>query len=204
MKVIQQSFEIITDISKNANKELRLIEMAGRTCYKSENKGAESTEQFIRSIIRNGHESVLEHSLLTVKFVTSRSVSHQLVRHRLCAFSQESQRYCNYSLGKFKDGVLFIEPVGMDQEDIIRWIDSCDNAEKCYLELLNKGCKPELARSVLPNSTKTELVMSANYREWRHILKERTSNKADPNMRALMISLLSELQYRIPIVFENV
>lgn len=205
MKIEKQRYEILTDISPNAEKELRLIEKAGRTCYKSEPGDFEKCKCFIRNIISNGHESVLEHSLLTVKFITSRAVSHQLVRHRLCAFSQESQRYCNYSFGKFDNEITFIEPVDiLETGSYNRWKEQCAEAEIAYMVLLGEGSlKPESARAVLPNSTKTELVMSANYREWRHILKERTSSRADPNMRQLMIPLFSDLYFRIPVVFED-
>lgn len=203
MKIEKQSFEILTEVSPNAEKELRLIEMAGRTCYKSPTGDFEQCKRFIRNIIANGHESVLEHSLLTVRFITSRSVSHQLVRHRLCAFSQESQRYCNYGKDKFGNEVSFIEPIGMNEFDLIEWTLFCEKAEKEYMASLNRGISPETARAVLPNCTKTEIVMSTNYREWRHILKERVSPRADPNMRALMMGLLSHLYFEIPVVFED-
>lgn len=203
MKVEQQNFEILTEISPNAEKELRLIETAGRTCYKSEIGDFERCKNFVRTIIKNGHESVLEHSILTVKFVTSRSVSHQLVRHRLCAFSQESQRYCNYSQGRFDNEISFIPPVGITKEEFEVWKRSCANDEYEYMQAINKGRAPESARAILPNCTKTEIVMTANYREWRHILKERTSRRADPNMRALMTSLLSRLYFDIPVIFED-
>lgn len=204
MKIVAQKFEILTEISPNAEKELGLIERAGRTCYKSEAKDRDTTERFIRGIIKRGHESVLEHSLLTVKFITSRSVSHQLVRHRLAAFSQESQRYCNYSKERFGNEVQFVDPVSMAVDEFQAWKNSCALDEKEYLRLIQKGVAPEIARAVLPNCTKTEIVMSANYREWRHVLKERTSERADPNMRSLMSSLLRELQERIPVIFEDV
>lgn len=204
MKIEMQSFEILTEISKNAEKELRLIEKAGRTCYKSEIGDFKKCKNFVRTIIKNGHESVLEHSILTVKFITSRSVSHQLVRHRICSFSQESQRYCNYSKGKFNSEVSFILPVGMVEPELSLWKKSCESDENLYMRSIQNGMSPEKARCVLPNCTKTELVMTTNYREWRHILKERTSQRADPNMRDLMVPLLSKLYLEIPIVFEDI
>jgi thymidylate synthase (FAD) len=148
---------------------------------------------------------VLEHSLLIVKITTARSISHQLVRHRLCAFSQESQRYCNYSKDKFDNEITVIRPAEFaDDSSFDDWLESCLTAEQSYFAMLSKGLKPEVARAVLPNCTKTELVMSANYREWRHILKERTSSRADPSMRKLMGSLLSELHSKIPVVFDDI
>jgi thymidylate synthase (FAD) len=204
MKIVSQKIEILTEISPNAEKELALIEKAGRTCYKSEAKNGDSTEKFIRRIIKLGHESVLEHSLLTVKFITSRSISHQLVRHRLAAFSQESQRYCNYSKEQFGSEIQFIQPISTTLEEFQAWKNLCALDEQEYIKLVRKGVAPEIARSVLPNCTKTEIVMSTNYREWRHVLKERTSKRADPNMRSLMRSLLRELQERIPVIFEDI
>lgn len=204
MKIVAQNFEILTEISPNAEKELGLIERAGRTCYKSETKDRETTERFVKGIIKRGHESVLEHSMLTVKFITSRSVTHQLVRHRLAAFSQESQRYCNYSKERFGNEVQFVAPVSIPVDEYQAWKNSCIMDEKEYLKLIQKGVNPEIARAVLPNCTKTEIVMSANYREWRHVLKERTNERADPNMRALMNGLLRELKQRIPVIFEDV
>lgn len=204
MKIINQSVEILSEISPNAEKELRLIEKAGRTCYKSETGNFTKCKEFIAGLIKSGHESVLEHSLLTVKFITSRNVTHQLVRHRLCAFSQESQRYCNYSLGKFNGEILFIEPHGYSEEELKIWKQNCRNIELQYMEMLARGKKPEEARAILPNCTKTELVMSANYREWRHVLKERTSRFADPNTKALMSELLVKLCLRIPVVFNDI
>lgn len=204
MKIEQQSFEILTEISPNAEKELRLIERAGRTCYKSEIGDFEQCKNFVRMIIKNGHESVLEHSILTVKFVTSRSVSHQLVRHRLCAFSQESQRYCNYSQGRFDNEISFIPPLELRDGALEEWKRLCIADEYTYMQAVQSGTKPEIARAILPNCTKTELIVSTNYREWRHILKERTSPRADQNMRDLMIPLLSRLYFDIPVIFEDI
>jgi len=203
MKIESQSFEILTEISHNAEKELRLIEKAGRTCYKSEPGDFERCKNFIRNIINSGHESVLEHSSLTVKFITSRSVSHQLVRHRLCAFSQESQRYCNYTKDRFSNEITFIPPVGLTEGEFEAWKRSCINDEYEYNRAIANGKSPETARAILPNCTKTEIVVTANYREWRHIFKERTSSRADASMRDLMIPLLSRLYFDIPVIFED-
>ena len=204
MKIESQSFEILTEISPNAEKELRLIEKAGRTCYKSEAGDFERCKNFIRNIINSGHESVLEHSSLTVKFITSRSVSHQLVRHRLCTFSQESQRYCNYTKDRFSNEITFIPPVGLAEGEFEAWKKSCISDEYEYNRAIANGKSPETARAILPNCTKTEIVVTTNYREWRHILKERTSSRADANMRDLMVPLLTRLYFDIPVVFEDI
>lgn len=203
MKMENQSFEILTEISPNAEKELRLIEEAGRICYKSKKGDFNKCKKFVKTLIARGHESVLEHSILTVKFITSRTVTHQLVRHRLCSFSQESQRYCNYSQGRFGGEITFIPPVGMSPDELEAWKNCCANDEREYMEAIAKGRAPESARAILPNCVKTEIVVTANYREWRHLLRERTSIHADPNMRALMTSLLVKLYFTIPVVFED-
>ena len=204
MRVVNQSFEILTEISPNGEKELRLIETAGRTCYKSESADFEKCKRFVHSLIKCNHCSVLEHSTLTVKFITSRAITHQLVRHRLCAFSQESQRYCNYSQGKFDNEITFVLPIGLKEDELIAWQNSCKRAEYEYMQAISKGQKPEIARSILPNCVKSEIVMTTNYREWRHIFKERTHPAADPNMQALMKLLLMRLKDDIPVVFDDI
>ena len=214
MRIVEQSYEILTDISDGGLKELKLIETAGRTAYKSEVKdhSDEDTYDFIRRLIENSHESVLEHSLLTVRFITDRGVTHELVRHRLCAFTQESTRYCNYSKGRFGHEITVIQPhwVSDDPERQIdfdvweNWTSQCLAAENAYMNALSKGQPPQLARDLLPTCTKAEIIVSANYREWRHILKLRTAKDAHPQMRALMIPLLAELKARIPVIFDDI
>jgi thymidylate synthase (FAD) len=214
MLIIDQSHEILA-----MHIDPALIELAGRTCYKSESKG--DPEGFVSMVMGRHHDSVLEHSLLTVRFVTNRGVSHEIVRHRLASFSQESTRYVNYE----KKGVVLIRPTWLcpsicgehwveELEDgrihcatfvkmtdavkrdkgFLLWQDAMMMAEVTYLQLLKQGWRPEQARGVLPNDLKTEIVVSANAREWRHIFKLRTAKAAHPDMRALMIPLLRELQ----------
>lgn len=194
---------------------LHLIEVAGRTCYKSEAKiTPESAEKFVASLLKSGHHSVIEHASASVRFITDRGVTHELVRHRLCAFSQESTRYCNYG-GK---PMQFIRPVwcfenvlgdwkeelpGKVNSDLI-WLREMAKAEKCYNALLLLGWRPEQARSVLPNSLKTEIVVTANLREWRHIFSLRCSPKAHPQIRELMLSCLAGFQEVIPILFDDI
>lgn len=196
---------------------LKVIEWAGRICYKSKSDfDSESGEKFVKMIIKNGHHSVLEHVNFTVHMVVDRGVSHELVRHRLAAYSQESTRYCNY-----KGGVTFVIPPWVDikpcklkrgympkcdQTSIEDWLwaKSLVEAEDKYLQLV--GCKwsPQQARSVLPNSTKTEIVMTANIREWRHILALRTSLKAHPQMREIMLMVLDYFKGNYPVFFEDI
>jgi len=200
MKVIDQKWEW----AQKPIMPLETIEMAGRTCYKSEDKIApKSAEKFAKMILKNGHHSVLEHVNASVKFTTNRGVTHELVRHRLCAFSQESTRYVRY------DKMEFIKPVW--------WVAAADNiaaqfewrmameaAERSYIKLLKHGWRPEQAREVLPNSLKTEIVMTANLREWRDVFRLRTSNAAHPQMRELMRSCLAGFQQAIPVLFDDV
>lgn len=213
MNIIKPSFEIVSYISEGGIKELKHIERMGRISYKSEDKiteDGESAKKFIGKLIANGHESVLEHSSLSVIFITDRAVTHELVRHRLASFTQESQRYCNYSKDKFDNEVTFVEPWWMSDSDSIDsdaaypWIIAMNTAEKEYFELLDVGMAPQDARAVLPNSTKTEIGVTANYREWRHILKLRCSNAAHPDIRRLMRRLTIELKMRIPVVFDDI
>jgi len=205
MKVIRPSYEIL--YLPEPDEILRVIEIAGRTCYKSEHKiSHDSAKEFIRRIIKSGHESVIEHSFLTVKFICDRGVTHELVRHRLAAYSQESTRYANYSMDRFGSEITVIKPCffeeGSDEYNI--WLKAMEQAEKNYMELLKLGARPEEARSVLPNSLKAEIVMSANFREWRHVFRLRCSKRAHPQIREIMIPLLEELKKRVPVIFDDI
>jgi len=193
---------------------LALIEDAGRTCYKSEDKiTKDSASAFVAMIDRRGHHSVLEHSALTVRFVIDRGVSHELVRHRLCAFSQESTRYCNYGggvtfvipswvaiePGEYNDYANALKSSYMNADGM--WFNSLRDQELRYISLLTDGWTPQQARSVLPNSLKTEIVVTANFREWQHIFSLRCGKAAHPQMREVMIPLSQEMHKRIPEVF---
>lgn len=205
MKIINACYSIETPI--DGAEILKRIEKAGRTCYKSEDRiTEESAKVFVRKLIERGHESVLEHESITVRFVCDRGVSHEIVRHRLASYSQESTRYCNYSGDRFGSELTFIRPcffVGKPWA-YCAWDNAMGFAENVYFNLLSDGCTPQEARSVLPNSTKTEVVMTANLREWRHFLKLRTAKAAHPQMRELTVPLLHELQERIPVVFDDI
>lgn len=209
MRIIKPSYEIMTDISPFGTLELEQIERAARTCYKSEDKitdQAESAKKLIVKLIENGHEAMLEHSSLTVKFICDRGISHELVRHRMASFAQESTRYCNYSQDKFDNQITVIEPCFMvpESDAYEDWKIAMNVAESWYFEFLEEGLSPQEARCVLPNSLKTEVVMSANYREWRHILRLRTDPAAHPQMRELMLPLLKDLYERIPVIFDDI
>lgn len=211
MKIIEPSFEIINPTPEELRERIYwVLEAAGRTCYKSETDiTEESAAKFIQRRIQEGHESILEHAVMTVRFIIDRGVSHELVRHRLCAFSQESTRYCNYSKDKFGNELTFIRPFYLDENgpEYVAWETSCRVAENNYLRMLKIGCEPEEARAVLPNSLKTEVMMTANMREWRHILKLRAAGyagKPHPQMKQVMLPLLTYLQEVMPEVFGDI
>ena len=204
MKIIEPSVEIIN--APEYKTLLTTIEAAGRTCYKSEDKITDgSAEKFVRGIIKRGHEAVIEHGSLTVRFICDRGVSHEIVRHRLAAFCQESTRYCNYGKEGFGCEVTVIRPCTFaDTDSPYRiWKRSCENAEVAYFDLLNEGYTPQEARSVLPNSLKTEVVMTADLREIRHFLKLRCTAAAHPDMRVVANLLLKECKTRYPVFFED-
>lgn len=222
MKIIKPYFEILSKI--DGLEMIQNIERAGRTCYKSEdNITADSAEKFVKMLIDRGHESVLEHEKISVLFVCDRGVSHEIVRHRLASFSQESTRYCNYSKSKYNNQITVIKPLWCTNlteceilnmaesesmsginEDERRWIMAMLYAEHCYNNLTDKGWNAQQARSVLPNSLKTEIVVTSNLREWRTIFKQRTSKAAHPQMRELMCPLLDELKQIVPVVFNDI
>lgn len=205
MKIIEPSVELINP--PTYAELLSRVELAGRVCYKSEDKiSADSAEKFVGNIIKRGHEAVLEHGSLTVKFVCDRGVSHEIVRHRLAAYCQESTRYCNYSQEKFGTEITVIKPLFFEKNTPAwnMWKGACERAETAYFDLLNEGCSPQEARSVLPNSLKTEVVMTADMREWRHFLKLRCSPAAHPQMREVACELLSIMRECYPVFFEDI
>ena len=205
MKIISPDFEVLSLVDGRAI--LHDIERCGRVCYKSEDKITETSAQaFVGNIIKRGHEAVLEHSSVTVKFTVDRGVSHEIVRHRLAAYCQESTRYCNYSKNGFGNEISVIEPCFLerDTQKWAAWESAMKNAEFSYLRMLDIGCTPQEARSVLPNSLKTEVVMTANLREWRHFFRLRTSPAAHPQMREVTIPLLQKFKELIPVVFDDI
>lgn len=209
MKVIQASYEILTDLS-DPIKILKDIERAGRVCYKSENNITDdSCITFCRNILNRGHEAVIEHSQLSVKFIVDRAIANELVRHRLASYCQESTRYVNYSKDKFYNEIKVIEPEELlprHSTDYNIWWMSCKNAEEAYMAMISNGVKQEIARNVLPLSTATEIIMTANIREWRNVLKLRSSHNmcAHPQMRSICDRLLEELKSKIPVLFDDI
>ena len=243
MKIVKASYEIVRPDPIDGIAELKHLERCARTAYKSEDKitdDGESAKRMIKRLIESGHESTLEHGGMTVKFIVDRGVSHEMVRHRIASFTQESTRYCNYSQDKFGNEITVIEPIDFyevseDFKNIVKsfwdkfaydatesfteinfysseglerawenWFTCCLNSEICYFNILHEGVSPQIARSVLPNSLKTEIEVTANWREWRHILDLRSDISAHPQFREVAKPLLKEMHEKIPVLFDDI
>ncbi len=200
MKIVDASAEILAHTPDLE----QIIERAGRVCYKSEDRiTADSAKGFIERLQASKHESVLEHGSISVLFICDRGISHELVRHRVASFSQESTRYCNYSKDKFGREIAVIRPCFWTEapETFARWRLACEQAEAAYFELLDAGATPQEARSVLPTSLKTEIVVTANPREWLHIIRLRTDQTAHPQIREIIAPMAAEFAQRWPAIF---
>lgn len=212
MKIIDASYTILSDISEGGIKELQHIEKIGRLCYKSEDKitdDGSSAIQFVRGLVKRQHEAMLEHSSLSVQFTVDRGVTHELVRHRIMSFAQESTRYCNYANGKFGNEITVIRPMFWKEDSVEmgNWEASCLAAERTYIGLVESGVAPQEARTVLPTCVKADIVLTGNYREWRHFFWLRAADStgaAHPQMHEVAQPLLAELHNRIPVVFDDV
>ena len=213
MKIINASFEIIRphmDGTEARDAIYQMIEQAGRTCYKSEDKiTPESAAAFVQKVVKNHHEAMLEHASMTVKFIVDRGVSHELVRHRLASFAQESTRYCNYSKAKFGEELTFIKPCFWNEDKTAYdvWKKVMYEAELAYFDLLYRGATPQEARSVLPNSLKTEVIMTANMREWRHFFRLRAAGETGaphPQMLEVAVPLLRTCREYMPELFGDI
>lgn len=205
MNIIKPGFEVMSEL--DGMQILRHLEKCGRVCYKSEeNITEDSCIKFVRGIVNRGHEAVIEHASVTVKFIVDRGVTHEIVRHRMASYAQESTRYCNYSKDKFGEEITVIEPCFFERgtPEWNAWEKGCKAAEESYFEMLHEGATPEKARTVLPNSLKTELVMTANMREWRHFFKLRAAKSAHPQMREIAIELLKHFKENVPVLFDDI
>lgn len=200
MRVIKPYFVIEDKV--DGEKILKNLERYGRVCYKSEQKiTPESMRAFLRTAIKRGHLSLIEHEKVTVRVVCDRGVTHEIVRHRLASYSQESTRYCDYS-----GEMVFIRPFFF-KDDVNKyeiWSRAMREAEINYRILRNLGATPQEARSVLPNSLKTEIVITYNLREWRHFFNLRCSKRAHPQMREITVPLLREFKKLIPVIFDDI
>ena len=209
MRIIDAQFFIEDNI--DGVEILRRIEKAGRTCYKSETKiTKESAKKFAKQLLKSGHESVIEHEKITVRIVCDRGISHEIVRHRIASYSQESTRYCNYSDKKFGKEISVIRPIFWDKtipndkKKIEIWEKMMVDVEEAYIKLIELGASPQEARSILPNSLKTEIVTTMNIREWRHFFKLRTSKAAHPQMQEIARPLLNHFKKLVPILFDDI
>lgn len=205
MRIVEPEVQVTFHMPEGYSSIEQFIEACGRTCYKSEERISDgSADAFVRMIQGRGHHSVLEHASATVRFVCDRGTTHELVRHRIAAFSQESTRYCNYSKDRFEGRIAVIQPpfvstVPSLAEDI--WREAMEQAESAYFRLLGAGEPPEIARAVLPIALKTEVVMTTNLREWLHVFKLRCSPRAHPMIRSLMQRVRAQFRARIPSIF---
>ena len=221
MNILNAGYEILTSISEGGIEELKHIEKIGRVCYKSEDRiteDGESAKKFVKMLINKGHEAMIEHGTISVLFTVDRGVTHELVRHRIASFAQESTRYVNYSLDRFgneinvvdiHDGIKLDKAMQNLSADSIQrivneWYFAMYDAEKHYMRMLELGATPQIARSVLPNSTKASITVTANYREWRAFFKLRTPDTAHPQMREVTIPLLNDFKKLIPILFDDI
>ena len=211
MIIQKPTVEILS--TESYDEMLRRVERIGRVCYKSEDRIEEgSAEKFIRGILRRGHESVIEHGSITVKFICDRGVTHEIVRHRIASYSQESTRYCNYVKEKFGSQITCIDlATGFcydlndetDRKKYDVWRQAMENAERSYFQMIQLGATPQEARSVLPNSLKTELVVTMDLREWRHFFRLRAAAAAHPQCREVARMLLDRFVKDYPVFFED-
>lgn len=191
----------LLSITPNA---LQLIERAGRSCYKSEDRITEdSAEKFVAMLRKRGHLSVLEHASASILFVTDRGISHELVRHRIASYSQESSRYCNYGKDKFGSQISMVMPSQASDFDAGRIRHACSHAQEEYLLMIKQGTKPEIARAVLPTCLKTEIVATMNFRQWLEVFRQRTAPAAHPDMQHLMRMAKNILAAEVPCLFEG-
>ena len=205
MRIIEPSHQFLEDFDGLAM--VKNIERMGRICYKSEGGITDTSYQrFLRNLIARGHESVIEHEKVSVLVICDRGVSHEIVRHRIASYSQESTRYCNYSQDKFGNELTFIRPCFWTEDSPAYqvWKASMEAAERDYFRLLELGAQPQEARSILPNSLKTELVVTMNLREWRHFFRLRTAAAAHPQMRQTASMLLRDFKARVPVLFDDI
>jgi len=200
MRVVKQSVEMLW-ITPEAEKQ---IELAGRTCYKSEGKITEdSAYDFVTKMIKSGHHAMIEHGSASFRIITDRGITHEIVRHRLASYAQESTRYCNYNKDKFDNQCSFIKPPGMNEAESNTWVKACESAELAYQSMLYFGSSSQIARSVLSNCLKTEIVMTANFREWRHFITLRVDKTAHPQIRPIAAEIFEILMKFAPSIFED-
>jgi thymidylate synthase (FAD) len=204
MKVIEPTVEVMFFQAETGMSPEECIEAAGRTCYQSKHKvEAGSAPGFVAMVRRRGHHAMLEFGYAMARITADRGLTHELVRHRLASYAQESTRYCNYGKGKFGSEITVIKQPGIPEEHQGLWERMMARAEGDYLDLLKVGIKPEHARSVLPIGLKSEIVIGANLREWRHIFKMRCDHHAHPIIRGIMLKVFRQFYEKMPEVYED-
>ena len=204
MKIIEPTIEVEDVDYKNI---MKILERACRTCYRSEGKiTEESYKALLKNCITRGHESILEHEKITIRMICDVGVYKDLTRHRIASFSIESTRYCNYGKDKFDNQIKFIRPVNIEENTELykKWYDTCEVIEKNYLEMAKLGAEPDQLRMLLPHSTAALVTMTANIREWKHIMELRCTKHAHPAIRQLLIPLLLKFKKEMPEIFENI
>lgn len=185
---------------------MRNIERACRTCYRSEDKITEdSYKNLLKNCINRGHESVLEHEKISIRMTCDLGVYKDLTRHRIASFSIESTRYCNYGKDKFDNEMKFIKPCNIeDENNLATWKECMKHIETYYMLMSNNKAKPDELRLLLPHSIAAEVCMTANIREWKHILSLRANNHVHPSIQQLMIPLLLLFKKEMPEIFDIV
>lgn len=216
MKVMRPTFTWLGGIEPDGRMMLHNIAEAGRICYQSELRTTD--DEFVRRRIRDGHESILEHEKISVVVAVDRGVTHEYVRHRIASYSQESTRYCNYSANKFDNGITYIDitnaikydpkmsklPTQVIGDIIAEWYRACIDAEKHYLRMIELGATPQIARGVLNHSTKAQIAITMNLREWRHFFRLRYDPAAHPQMIEIAEMILKVFKRTIPVVFDDI
>jgi thymidylate synthase (FAD) len=209
MKIIDPTFEYISAPTRVEAYEI--IATAMRNCYRAELNAMPATdEKMVEKAMKERHLSLLEFVDVSVNITCDRGVTHELVRHRLCSFAQESTRYCNYSGEKFGRELTFVYPWwtcnagALDTKKYAIWEDAMRTAEARYMQMLDEGGSAQEARSVLPNSLAAKIAVKANLREWIHIFRMRCDTPAHPDMRVTMMPILISMLDLYPVVFQPV
>ena len=187
-------------------KIMKRIERACRTCYRSEDKiSEESYKNLLTNCLNRGHESVLEHEKITVRIYSDIGTYKDLTRHRFASFSVESTRYCSYNKDKYGNEIAVVNPVYIEDKEVFEtWKKAIEDMEKAYMKMKELGASTDMCREILPHSTAAEYTMTANIREWKHILELRTTNHVHPAIRQVLIPLLLLFKEQMPEIFGDI
>jgi len=200
MKIVEQSVELLWSTPDPE----KVIELAGRTCYKSEDKITdESSGKFVKMIHKRGHHAMIEHASASFRIICDRGIGNEIVRHRIASYAQKSTRYVRCDKGTGKRECTFIQPPGLVGTSLTDWQSICLDIEETYFNLLDDGHSPQIARSVLPLCLETEIVMTANLREWLHFINLRIAKGAHPQIRVIAQKILIHCYELAPNIFEE-